>query len=81
MINRKATPATTQTMGLFIQAGAGAGDDVVVCVSVELVCVLEASCANAYVAEIIERNNRKNLERILAIVFFITVVLVFQYVV
>ena len=77
MINSNATPPTTQTVGLFIQAGASAGVDVVVCVSVVFVWEASvASWANAYTPDIRQRNNRKHFEAALIIVFFIKLVCV-----
>lgn len=82
MINSNATPPTTQTVGLFIQAGASAAVDVVVCVSVVFVWEASvASWANAYTPDIRQRNNRKHFEAALIIVFFIKLVCVSCYIV
>ncbi len=70
-IKSNTTPPTTQTVGLFIQPGASAGAVVVVWVSVELVCELLASCANAYTPDIKHIHSRKHFEIEFVIVFFI----------
>ena len=76
-INNNTTPPTTQTVGLFIHPGASAGAVVVVCVSVELVCELPVSCANAYTPDIKQIHNRKILETEFVIAVFIRLKLLF----
>ena len=81
-IKMKTSPPTTQTTGLLNQFGTlvlgTVAADWLEWLSVEFVCeVVPASWANTYTLDSKQRDNRKNFELILIIVFFINVDFVF----